>query len=493
MKGKGDYMKISDMVLQKPAVFDWLTPVKEALSCLNEAGCFYGIVLKENHLIGYITSSHLVKQKKFLPLYKCVIPVELEIPLSTDLAEIKESLGEAIIVYDAPGHYTGILDKKSLLETLQSLAQENRELKEKLLEQKSESCSQDARMPRSCSLSEDKNNSKEQKGRKTVGHSFQAKPPAPVEIITKSPGMLKLLSLAEKVAKVNTTVLLLGETGVGKGLVARYIHQNSDRRENPFIPINCGAIPENLLETELFGYEPGAFTGATSKGKIGRIESAGQGTLFFDEIGDLPMTLQVKLLHVLQYDSFTRVGGTREIKANVRFLAATNKDLSQMIGQGLFREDLYFRLNVVPLEIPPLRQRREDILLLAEEMLAKFLRKYPRKKTFGDLTLRYLENYSWPGNVRELENIIEKMVILANEEVLEPHHLPLNIIDSYLAQRTAENPTTENGSLNNMKDTVEKSILEGLYKEGHSTYQMAEVLKVNQSTIARKLKKYKIT
>lgn len=479
-------MKISEMVLQKPAVFDWITPVKEALSHLNGTNCFYGIVLKDNQLVGYATSSHLVKQKKYLPLYKCILPIELEIPLSTDLRDIKDSLGEAIIVYDAPGHYTGILDRSSLLETMQSLSQENRELKEQLI-------SQNSKRPESWSQAENRQSFKEQKARKQPGCSFQANPPPPVEIITKSPVMLKLLTLAEKVAKVDTTVLLLGETGVGKGLVARYIHQNSKRRENAFVPINCGAIPENLLETELFGYEPGAFTGATNKGKIGKIESAQQGTIFFDEIGDLPISLQVKLLHVLQSESFTRVGGTREIKANVRFLAATNKDLNQMIGQGLFREDLYFRLNVVPLEIPPLRQRREDIVLLAEEMLAKFLKKYPREKTFGDFTLHYLQNYSWPGNVRELENVIEKMVILVNEEVLEPHHLPLNIIDSYLNQRAAENPIADNSPLNNIKDNMEKTILEDLFNKGHSTYQMAEILKVNQSTVARKLKKYGIT
>lgn len=312
-------------------------------------------------------------------------------------------------------------------------------------------------------------------------------------IVARSETMTNLLNTARKVAEVDSTVLLLGETGVGKGLLARYIHDNSPRKNNPFIIINCGAIPESLLESELFGYDPGAFTGAHRKGKIGKIELANEGTLFLDEIGDLPPTLQVKLLHVIQEGIITRIGGTREIKLNVRFIAATNRELSKMVSDGSFREDLYYRLNVVPLEIPPLRERKEDIELLTQKFLEKYNKKYRKEKSFSPEALTFLQNYGWPGNVRELENLVERLVIVINEDVIEPHHLPetiktANIYPGSLAGEIINNLPP----LEKIKEELEKEILEKLYHQFGNTYKIARLLKVNQSTVVRKLKKYNI-
>lgn len=307
-------------------------------------------------------------------------------------------------------------------------------------------------------------------------------------IIACSNAMARVLNLARKVAEVDSTVLLLGETGVGKGLLARYIHDNSVRRKNLFVAINCGAIPENLLESELFGYEPGAFTGAYSKGKIGKIEMANGGTVFLDEIGDLPHALQVKLLHILHEGTITRVGGTKEIALDVRFLAATNRDLAVMVKEGLFREDLYYRLNVVPIEIPPLRERRADIAPLVQSVLDNFNQKYKKNKVLSPASLNYFQNYSWPGNVRELKNIIERFIIVVNEDVIEPYHLPETIRMEDASIQELNNIA----SLNGVKKEIERKILEKLYQQYKSTYKVAEVLKVNQSTVARKIKKYNI-
>jgi TyrR family helix-turn-helix protein/PAS domain S-box-containing protein len=306
-------------------------------------------------------------------------------------------------------------------------------------------------------------------------------------IIAYSNAMARVLNLARKVAEVDSTVLLLGETGVGKGLLARYIHDNSTRRKNLFVAINCGAIPENLLESELFGYEPGAFTGAYSKGKVGKIEMANGGTVFLDEIGDLPQALQVKLLHILHEGTITRVGGTKEIALDVRFIAATNRDLARMVQEGLFREDLYYRLNVVPVEIPPLRERRADIVPLVQNILNTFNQKYKKNKVISPAAMSCFQCYSWPGNVRELENIIERFTIVINEDIIEPFHLPETIrMGDVLIQEL------NNVSLAGVKKEIEKKILEKLYKKYKSTYKIAEILKINQSTVARKIKKYNI-
>lgn len=308
------------------------------------------------------------------------------------------------------------------------------------------------------------------------------------DIIARSSAMLQVLKLALKVAEVDSTVLLLGETGVGKSLLARYIHDNSIRRKNLFVTINCGAIPENLLESELFGYEPGAFSGACKKGKIGKIEIANGGTVFLDEIGDLPHALQVKLLHVLHEGTITRIGGNEEIALNVRFLAATNRDLAVMVKEGRFREDLYYRLNVVPIEIPPLRERIADIIPLTRSILDSFNKEHKKNKTLSPAVLRCFQNYDWPGNIRELKNVIERFVIVVNEDIIEPYHLPEAVRTENVSTQGANNIV----SLKEIKREVERKILEKLYQRHKSTYKVAEILKVNQSTIARKIKRYNI-
>ncbi len=233
-------------------------------------------------------------------------------------------------------------------------------------------------------------------------------------IVANSPGMQEVLAAVEQVAPTNATVLLGGESGVGKDMVARAIHQHSRRVNGPFIKINCTAIPENLLESELFGYEKGAFTGATTT-KPGKFELADKGTIFLDEIGDMAGSLQVKLLRVLQEREFERLGGTRTIKVDVRVVAATNQDLRAALEQGTFREDLYYRLNVVPISIPPLRGHKEDIPYLVDHFIGRFAKS--SGKAIGGITpeaLKLLVDFHWPGNVRELENIIERAVVMTS-------------------------------------------------------------------------------
>jgi TyrR family helix-turn-helix protein/PAS domain S-box-containing protein len=312
-------------------------------------------------------------------------------------------------------------------------------------------------------------------------------------IVANSRQMKQLLQTARKISEVDSTVLLLGETGVGKGLLARYIHDNSPRRNNIFVTINCGAIPENLLESELFGYEPGAFTGAGQKGKIGKIELADKGTLFLDEIGDLPAALQVKLLHVIQEGVIMRIGGTKEIKPDVHFLAATNRKLDKMVEERSFREDLFYRLNVIPLEIPPLRQRSEDIVPLTLKFLEKYNQKYRKTKAFSPASLEFLQNYHWPGNVRELENLTERLVIVINDDIIEPFNLPESIKMANLSCVKNDELFTGMQPLEKIKGEIEKQVLQKLYQQFNNTYKIAEFLKVNQSTVVRKLKKYGIT
>ncbi len=308
-------------------------------------------------------------------------------------------------------------------------------------------------------------------------------------IIAKSNSMVRVLNYARKVAEVDAPVLLLGETGVGKGLLARFIHNNSPRQKNLFVTINCGAIPENLLETELFGYESGAFTGAGSKGKIGKIEIANKGTVFLDEIGDLPYNLQVKLLHLLQESAITRVGGYKEIILDVRFIAATNRDLAAMVKEGTFRGDLFYRLNVIPIEIPPLRKRKDDIVPLVEASLEAFNQKYKKNKVLSPETLDYLQNYNWPGNIRELKNIIERLFIVTTGDLIGLHHLfEMFNVDTFNNFSDLDNTL----SFQSIKKDFERKILEKLYRQHKSTYKVAEILKVNQSTVARKIKKYNI-
>ncbi len=249
-------------------------------------------------------------------------------------------------------------------------------------------------------------------------------------MIGESPQIKQLLQLIEKVARSDSTVLITGESGTGKELVARKIHQLSPRKDKAFVPINCGAIPKELLESELFGYEKGAFTGA-NRTKPGRFEIANGGTVFLDEIGDMSPDLQVKVLRVLQERCFERVGGIKEINIDIRVVAATNRDLEQAVKEGSFREDLYYRLNVIPIRVPPLRDRKEDIPLLCQHFIEHFSKRNGRScLRLDNRALSALMAYNWPGNIRELENTMERLVVLTDGDVICPNDLPVRILEA---------------------------------------------------------------
>ncbi len=308
------------------------------------------------------------------------------------------------------------------------------------------------------------------------------------KLIFNSPKIQELLVLALRVALVDSTVLILGESGVGKEVFAKVIHSHSPRKKGPFIKVNCGAIPANLLESELFGYEAGAFTGANREGKMGMFELAHNGTLFLDEIGDLPLPLQVKILRALQEREIQRVGGSKPRQVNVRILAATNRNLEEMVRQGQFREDLYFRLNVVPLYIPPLRQRREEIIPLVYYFRDKFGQTYSIKKDFAPEVFELFLDYDWPGNVRELENIVERLMVTSPGPMVIPDQVPEHL----LPKRSRSTPAVVVQGILPLKQAVielERQLLQHALQEFGSTYKAAEVLEVNQSTIVRKLKR----
>ncbi len=311
------------------------------------------------------------------------------------------------------------------------------------------------------------------------------------EIVSTSHDMEEALNLAGRVATSNATVLLRGESGTGKELVARAIHYHSPRANFPLIKVNCAALPETLLESELFGHEKGAFTGATAK-RIGRFEAADKGTVFLDEIGELTPGMQVKLLRVLQEREFERLGGGRTIKVDVRVIAATNRDLEKAMGEGKFREDLYYRLNVVSVVIPPLRERKEDV----PELLDHFIEKYShvnRKKISGvsaearDILMRY----SYPGNVRELENIVERAVVLSKGGTVTSADLPLHLRTVESEEKICVRKT--GSSLNETLDTMERGIIiDALKESGGVQTRAAEKLGISERVLRYKLKKYKI-
>jgi len=309
------------------------------------------------------------------------------------------------------------------------------------------------------------------------------------EFIARSQHMINLLDLVDKVAKVDSTVLITGESGVGKGLIASRIHQLSNRSKGPFISINCGAIPENLLESELFGYVPGAFTGANKGGKKGLVQAADGGTVFLDEVAELPLNLQVKLLHVIQQKSVTPVGSTTPESVDVRFIAATNRNIKEMVREGTFREDLFYRLNVIPIEIPPLRQRREDIIPLVEHCLSAINEKYGMIKKLAPETRDYLERYNWPGNVREIENLVERFTVTADTVEILPSHLPDYVLN-HSSNRDKKIYVPQLCPLEDAVQEVEKQLIEKAFQTYGNTYRMAEALGINQSTVVRKMKKY---
>lgn len=299
---------------------------------------------------------------------------------------------------------------------------------------------------------------------------------------------------AKKVSTFNTSVLITGESGVGKEEVARYIHAHSLRSEKPFVAVNCGAIPENLLESELFGYESGAFTGALRGGKAGLFESASGGTLLLDEIGEMPLALQVKLLRVLEKREVVRVGGSKAIPVDVRLLSATNANLSEMVRQGTFREDLYYRINVICIPIPPLRERPEDIPLLSLKFMHMFNTQYGTNKRLTYAVLQKFQKYPWPGNVRELKNTIENMFVLSGRDYLQVNDIPwCRTKEGDVPPFTAPSEEDSPIPLEEALERYERQLLLNASKQCTSTRQMATQLKVNQSTIVRKLKKYGLT
>lgn len=304
--------------------------------------------------------------------------------------------------------------------------------------------------------------------------------------------MKKLIATALKVSSVDVTVLITGESGVGKEVVARYIHTNSNRQSGPFVAVNCGAIPEQLLESEFFGYVAGAFTGASKNGKKGLFEAANGGTLFLDEIGDLPFNLQVKLLRALDTGEITKVGANTPTPVNIRLLAATNQDLEAMVNENKFREDLYYRLNVINLRIPPLRERPADIRPLSMYFLNICNQQYGQNKRINLEVLRALENYDWPGNVRQLKNVIEHMVVLSNGDYLELSSLPF--CNSVHSNESGDAAITINRyiPLPQAVEEVEKQIISHAMKGNASSRQIAKTIGIDQTTVLRKIKKYRL-
>ena len=329
-------------------------------------------------------------------------------------------------------------------------------------------------------------------------------------IIGQSQALREVFAILAKVAPTDSTVLVSGESGTGKELMVRALHRNSKRMESPFVPVNCGAIPGELLESELFGHEKGAFTHAI-RTRAGRFELADGGTVFLDEIGEMDLSLQVKILRVLQEREFERVGGTKTFKANVRVIAATNRDLEQEVARGNFREDLFYRLNVIPVNLPPLRERQEDIPLLANYFLQKFCRSQERCiMRLAAETQNILLSYSWPGNVRELENFMERLSILCDEDIITPTDLPDKILKETgtdiparpkiqaVAQGfrlPAVRDMQEQGvGLKDFFDIMETHLLkEALNMADGVKNQAAEILGIKRTTLIEKLKKKKIS
>ncbi len=305
--------------------------------------------------------------------------------------------------------------------------------------------------------------------------------------IALSSRMQEVLEMIERVAPSSATVLLRGESGTGKSLIAKLIHFNSPRANGPFITVACTALPENLIESELFGYERGAFTGAVSR-KRGLFEEANEGTIFLDEIGDLPLPLQAKLLHVIQEKEFYRVGSTRPIKVDVRIITATNRNLEELVEKGLFREDLYYRLNVFPIYVPPLRERSTDIIPLAEFFLEKYSCEYGKEiKRLSSPAIDLLVQYHWPGNVRELENVIERAVLVCDEEVIRSYHLPQSL-------QTAESSNTyaQKSLAQAVKNLEMELIIEALKEARGNQSKAAKMLDTSLRILNYKIKKYGI-
>ena len=302
-------------------------------------------------------------------------------------------------------------------------------------------------------------------------------------IVGSSKAVSDLRDMIGYVASTNATVLVTGESGVGKEVLTNEIYNQSKRKNKPFIKVNCAAIPENLMESELFGYEKGAFTGASKAGKIGLIELANTGTLLLDEIGELPRALQPKLLRVLQEREIMRVGGCAGIPVDIRLISATNQDLEAMVQAGTFRKDLYYRLSIIPIKIPPLRDRKEDIPLLAQHFLDKFNAKHGKAKRLTQGALSLMADYNWPGNIRELENLLERLVIIGDDRFITTAQM-----DRILCGGAQEHPAVDGSShtLKELLEQFERSVLKNALETCGTTYKAAELLGTSQATVARK-------
>ncbi|MDD2216585.1 MAG: sigma 54-interacting transcriptional regulator [Eubacteriales bacterium] len=306
-----------------------------------------------------------------------------------------------------------------------------------------------------------------------------------------SPNMQKIITLITQISIVDSTVLLQGPSGVGKSLISKIIHDNSLRKGKPFITIDCATLPPPLLESELFGYEGGSFTGAEKKGKTGFIELANCGTLFLDEISELPLGLQAKLLRVLQNREIFKVGGNKPIPVDIRIISATNRNLSKLVKQKLFRNDLYYRLKVIPITIPSLQERKEDIIPLTNLFIDQFNENYGFQKTLHPAVYEQILDYSWPGNIRELENAIEYMIVTSKKDTIDPSALQAFIKDS--PSSNTVNMTVFTGlTLSEAKDNFEKQLLLDVMSKTKSTLEMANLLGLDRSNITRKLNKYNI-
>lgn len=308
------------------------------------------------------------------------------------------------------------------------------------------------------------------------------------QFIIHSREMRELINMTNRIALSDSTVLIQGESGVGKELIVEIIHVNSSRKNAPLIKVNCGAIPENLLESELFGYEAGSFTGANKSGKAGMFELAEKGILFLDEIADMPLNLQVKLLRALQEREICRVGGTKYLKVDIRVLAGTNRNLREMVDKGQFREDLYYRLNVVPIYVPALRERPDDIPALCYYFLDMYNQKYNMNKSLAPDIMRFFMDYNWPGNVRELQNFIERLIVTSTHDSISLHDLI-----HYSKHSDNLHPVDDEIiPLRSAVEDTERRLIQKAFLRYKSTYEVAQVLGVNQSTVVRKAAKYGI-
>jgi PAS domain S-box-containing protein len=313
-------------------------------------------------------------------------------------------------------------------------------------------------------------------------------------VVANSNAMFGVLQLTKRLAEIDSTVLITGESGVGKGVIAQLLHSNGKRKDHPFIKVNCGAIPENLIESELFGYERGAFTGAGTAGKKGFFELADKGTLLLDEIGDLPLGMQAKLLRVLDDQTFHKVGGEKSIRVDTRIIAATNRPLEELVGAGDFRADLYYRLRVLNLRLPPLREHLEDIPELAMSFLEEACKRHGVVKTFSPKALRCFASHSWPGNVRELRAVVEFLAAMSENSIIRLSDLPPSILAGNACADDAATAFSSGGTepedgpqhLKGAVRALEKSMIGNALSKGGSSYKAAKILGISQSTVVRK-------